>query len=308
MNDSLLTFDELCQFYARVESAVAGRPDGASYLGQGVSSLWRPVSRNRWPAWLNPGEVVGLMETQEVALDLERLRAHLGHALEGRPAIETLYGNRVESAERTTSGFRVCGTAKDSEIWQAEADILVNCLWADRLQLDETLGLRPNRSWVHRLKYRLLGELPGQLAHLPSLTFVLGPYGDIATYPNARTYFSWYPACLQGWSDELMPPAAWDDVRAGNMPTEAAAGVIRDSLEALDRIVPGVGRSNIQHVDGGVIFSWGQVRVDVDDPASELHQRHAIGVHAHDGYFSIDTGKFTCAPLFANQLLAALDP
>jgi hypothetical protein len=60
-------------------------------------------------------------------------------------------------------------------------------------------------------------------------------------------------------------------------------------------------------VDAGVIFSWGESHIDVDDPGSELHQRHAIGVHAHDGYFSIDTGKFTCAPLFASHLLDALE-
>jgi hypothetical protein len=39
-----------------------------------------------------------------------------------------------------------------------------------------------------------------------------------------------------------------------------------------------------------------------DDPASELHNRYDVGVEAHDGYFSIDTGKFTAAPLFADHL------
>ena len=82
--------------------------------------------------------------------------------------------------------------------------------------------------------------------------------------------------------------------------------MVRETLSALDRIVPGVAASRIDQVDAGVIFSWGKSHVDVDDPGSELHERHAIGVHAHDGYFSIDTGKFTCAPLFASRLLDAL--
>jgi hypothetical protein len=49
-----------------------------------------------------------------------------------------------------------------------------------------------------------------------------------------------------------------------------------------------------------VIVCWGAT--DIDDPSSELHRRRDIGVHDHDGYFSIDTGKLTCAPLFATEL------
>jgi hypothetical protein len=54
----------------------------------------------------------------------------------------------------------------------------------------------------------------------------------------------------------------------------------------------------------GTIFAWGST--DIDDPKSDLHERRAIGVRAYDGYFSIDTGKLTCAPLFADQLAKQL--
>jgi hypothetical protein len=103
-----------------------------------------------------------------------------------------------------------------------------------------------------------------------------------------------------------VPPADWDDACVGRPSLPNAEEVARETLLALDRIVPGIARTSVDTVDGGVIFSWGQSHIDVDDPRSELHERHAIGVHAHDGYFSIDTGKFTCAPLFASQLLKAL--
>jgi hypothetical protein len=152
----------------------------------------------------------------------------------------------------------------------------------------------------------VLGELPPELSGIPSLTFVLGPYGDIATYPAASTYLSWYPACLQGWSDDLVPPNRWNDACEGRPSAANAAEIARETLLALDRIVPGIARTTVGTVDAGVIFSWGKAHVDVNDPNSELHERHAIGVHAHDGYFSIDTGKFTCAPFFASQLLKAL--
>ena len=48
-------------------------------------------------------------------------------------------------------------------------------------------------------------------------------------------------------------------------------------------------------------FSPGE-KTDIDDVNSELHRRFDIGVHESDGYYSIDTGKFTSAPFFANKL------
>ena len=50
------------------------------------------------------------------------------------------------------------------------------------------------------------------------------------------------------------------------------------------------------HDQAGVITAWGAT--DVDDPASELHERHEVGPRAHDGWITVDTGKLTTAPLF----------
>ncbi len=60
-------------------------------------------------------------------------------------------------------------------------------------------------------------------------------------------------------------------------------------------------------VGGGVIVAWGET--DIDDPASGLHERHAIGPRSHGRYHSVDTGKLTMAPRFgklaADRILAA---
>jgi hypothetical protein len=53
-------------------------------------------------------------------------------------------------------------------------------------------------------------------------------------------------------------------------------------------------------VRGGVIFAWGET--DIDDPSSELHERHAIGPQSHGRYHTVDTGKLTTAPLFGKRL------
>jgi len=59
-------------------------------------------------------------------------------------------------------------------------------------------------------------------------------------------------------------------------------------------------------VDGGPIFAWGES--DIDDIGSQLHQRYEIGIHQHGRYLSIDTGKYTCAPLFALEAADRLSP
>lgn len=46
-----------------------------------------------------------------------------------------------------------------------------------------------------------------------------------------------------------------------------------------------------------MITAWGET--DISDPASELHRRYEIGVNSAEGHHSIDTGKYTMAPLFA---------
>ena len=50
----------------------------------------------------------------------------------------------------------------------------------------------------------------------------------------------------------------------------------------------------------GIIFAWG--RSDIDDPASGLHQRYAIGPRSRGRYHTVDTGKLTMAPLFGKTV------
>jgi hypothetical protein len=51
-------------------------------------------------------------------------------------------------------------------------------------------------------------------------------------------------------------------------------------------------------VKGGVIVAWGDT--DIYDPASELHRRFEIGVTSTGRFHSIDPGKLTMAPHFAD--------
>ena len=78
--------------------------------------------------------------------------------------------------------------------------------------------------------------------------------------------------------------------------------IAQNTLQNLAPVVPGVEKFNAQYlavpdVRGGVIYALGDT--DVEDPKSGFHQRSEIGVRSSGNYHSVDTGKYTTAPLFA---------
>ncbi len=297
--DTMLGADALLAHYARLQELYAElRTPRTHYLGARPDQLWWPDAH--LPGCVNPVVISQSISTEEVAADLTKMRNLLVGAV-GERGI-SFKGNRVVNAvERTPAGFRVKGQTVNGKAWSEEGGAVVNCLWAGRLGVDATLGIVPNHRWVYRLKYRMLGQLPPPLADLVSYTMVLGAYGDVATYPDDATYLSWYPDCLRGWSDEVHPPREWNDACNGRVPPdERSAPWVQAALTSLDAIFPGLNAFTVEHVDAGVIYSKGHT--DIDDYASDLHHRYQIGVNAYDGYFSVNTGKFTCAPLFAHQL------
>jgi hypothetical protein len=307
--DSMLTPDAIRAHYERLQDSLnelVTQGERASYLGMDLREgpLWRtapPDTRK----WFSQAHIEETIETQELALNGRKFRELVCARLRSCPEIKLRLGHQIETIERTHTGFCVAGERADGSRWSESAQLAVNCLWDGRLALDERLGIFPQRPFVMRLKYRVLGVLPDALANLPSATMVLGRYGDIVRYSDAPTYLSWYPACLRGWSTNVTPPTEWDAVCAGNPPTEIADAVARETLDAFEKIVPNLRHTRVQTVDGGVIHSWGET--DIDDAASALHKRYEIGFTTHDGYYSVDTGKLTCAPWFAHRLAEHVD-
>jgi glycine/D-amino acid oxidase-like deaminating enzyme len=301
---SLCSADELAATYSALQDQYDRRieSDSFTYIGTRPRTLSWPVPEGVAREWLAPEVTDGVFGTAEFALDLSEFRRLLQGALERAEGVERRWHHRIESVDRTASGYRLEGATRSGEAWALEAAVVVNCVWEDRLRLDAQLGLAPRRPWVHRLKYRVLGRLPSALADLPSFTFVLGPFGDIVTWPSGRVYLSWYPACLRGWCSDLKVPEAWQAPCGGETESDVARDVIDSTLGALSRITPGLGAITVETVDAGIITAWGAT--DVDDPDSTLHQRHEIGPWAHDGWISVDTGKLTTAPLFAERAAA----
>jgi hypothetical protein len=296
--DSLVPLDELAEHYEWVASEASARlAAGGSYAG--LSPTWW-VDDAPEPPVAVAAPLRGTFRTAEVAVDPRVIRAGLVAGLEAR-AVAWTGGTVVEGVERTAQGFRVA--TRGGSVASVDADLVVNCLWDGRLAVDATIGLVPDRPWVFRLKQYVEGRLPVGSA-VPSITFVLGPYGDTVLRADGRVYASWYPACLAGWTSDVSPPADWRPLMDGTLAPEVEAAHVDRILSAFAEVVPALAGMDVERLGAGVIFAWGDR--DIDDRASELHQRADIGVSFHDGYASIDTGKLTTAPLFARELVDLL--
>jgi hypothetical protein len=57
-------------------------------------------------------------------------------------------------------------------------------------------------------------------------------------------------------------------------------------------------------VTSGIVFAWGET--DIDDRDSALHKRNDIGVETRGRYHTVNTGKFTTAPLIATEVAARI--
>jgi hypothetical protein len=85
--------------------------------------------------------------------------------------------------------------------------------------------------------------------------------------------------------------------------SEAEAFIARVRA-ALEPLMPGVGpvlddaESVIVH--GGFVFARGAGALD--DPRSGLHRRDRYGIRRASTYYSVDTGKYSTAPLLAHEL------
>ena len=172
---------------------------------------------------------------------------------------------------------------------------MVNSLWESRLAIDRSLQIAPARDWLYRHKFGNRVRLPLAPVNLPSVTMVLGPFGDIVNFGPGGFYLSRYPVGMVDVSTESQPPADW-----AALATPARHDVFDRSLNAWSRFCPKLGALDFSRdridADSGVIFAWGAT--DIDDPDSRLHDRYEIGIHSVGGYHSVNTGKYTMVPYF----------
>ncbi len=279
--------DRLARFQAR---------GGASrhYLGRALGDLWRRSGGRRGRPRVGGAPVEVLYETEEVSVDPRPLARVVSSCLRSEPRAELRCGVEVLGARRRSGGKGLALEVATREGGSTvEADIVVNCSWADRLRLDRAVGLRSEGGTpCFRVKYQVIVRPRRPVRELAPVTMVQGPYGDLVPWRDGEVYLSWYPLGRTYFGSEPPPPPS--------EPSVEARRVARATLGAMSELFPALAGSEIVSALPGVIFARGSS--DVDDPASGLHVRAAPEVEHHDGWWSVDTGKLTTAPLVAARV------
>lgn len=305
-DDSLLAPVELERRFRAIEGfyldAIRDEP-GADYLGARPETLFSRVPLSALTSHLRPERWSAAFNTVEVAIDTQELADVLRSTIEEDPRIRFFPSHTVGAVERCGDRFCIAGTC-GGEAWRIEAEHVINASWENRFKIDRTVGLEHPAGWLHRLKYRVIARVPDAMRGGPSVTMVVGRYGDVVIRPDGTAYFSWYPAGLQGWTDALAPPSAWNGPCRGEVPPHERQSIATAVLSEIDRWYPGALQSTDQIVDAGAIVAYGST--DVDDPASGLHDRTRVGVTSSAGYHSVDPGKLTTAPLFGVRAAQAV--
>lgn len=304
--ESGLQPEDIATHFQRVEAHTleVQAETGANYLGRRLDRVIRRFRDSELREAYDPKTVQAAFDSEEEAIDTLAMVSLLRDAVMDHPRIRFLGQTRVIDGVIESDGVRLVvehADGRDERRYAAAA----NCLWAGRLALDSALGIAPPRPWLFRFKAIIRLQAPELAASpIPSATLVYGPFGDVVNYGNGEFYLSWYPSFKLGETRDL------DGTSLSNvLDTVDHQQLARRGVEAMSRYIPGLQgllepRRDFQ-VGGGVIFSWGST--DIDDPGSGLHERWEIGPHRHGPYVSVDTGKYTMAPLFAVETRRILE-
>jgi glycine/D-amino acid oxidase-like deaminating enzyme len=291
--------DEVQAYIFAVHSLIqeaAANLNGA-YFGMDLRKEIRSWSASELDRELNTGEVCGAFTSPEVAIDPGALALLIRSRIAQTPNIDLRLEHTVTSVEEDAGLYVLSSGSNKTQ--RDRFDHVVNALWDGRLAIDSTMGLRPGRPWIHRLKYGVQFRPPVGAHVERSITVVLGPFGEVVSYGNGSVYLTWYPDCLRSRTRDVQPP---------NWPTSPgeplSAQIAERTFNALCTILPALRQCDFEEltnvaVRGGTIVAWGET--DIDDPGSELHRRFEIGVTSVGRYHSVDPGKLTMAPFFARE-------
>lgn len=301
MRDSILSVEEVEEYLWFVSACLNDEleRDGADYFGLDIRQPIRRLSETEMEMEFDPTSVAAAYTTPEIAVDPLRVANRIRAAIQEEPLIELRNQTVVEAVEPDPMRPAVV-FSKGEERGRERFDHLVNALWDGRLAVDITAGIKPARPWTFRLKYGLRLKTNGIDRQVRSTTLILGPFGDVVNYGDGDYYLSWYPAGRLAISSQI-EPEPWSA-----QPSETICQQIRaKSIAGLATAITSVHAFSEHHLTscrcvGGQIFAWGAT--DVNDPFSELHRRHDIGVNSYGRYHSVDTGKYTMAPFFAAEL------
>lgn len=297
---SVVDADALAAQFAAVDELVRAHPDAAGYLADASAARSVRLAPREVVAIADPDTIVAGFRTCERSVNTRLVADALADALRAEPRITFRPGVTITAAmpEDLPQGrWRVTGAPAVDESF----DLVINALWHGRIAIDRTAGILPEGAWSNRYRLSLFVRTARPLA-TPSAIISVGPFGDVKNYNGRDFYLSWYPAGLVSETANIDPPAITPDtpegrarriaaIRAGLVPLLPWAGDILDAAKTV-------------RVKGGWVFARAQG--SLADRRASIHRRDRFGIERRGAYLSIDTGKYSTAPLMAQAIAAEI--
>jgi hypothetical protein len=292
--DRLLSHFAACRtIFAEMQAA-----SGLHYLGREERLEFRKLAAGEIETILDPHFISAAIMSNECSVDPRVIADRLRAAALAEPRITFIGNARVTNAEEVGGQYIVTFDQGGSQR-AGPYDHVVNALWEGRLAIDRRFGIDPPHRWIHRHKFGNRVHVTLREEDLPSVTVVLGPFGDIVNFGSNGFYLSWYPIGMVASSLDSEPPTHWQQISM-----QARDDVFHRSLAHWSILCPKLkdiafGREDVD-ATSGVIFAWGDS--DIGDPDSELHKRYEIGIQSNGRYHSVNTGKYTMVPYLGLQV------
>ncbi len=294
--ESIVDADMAEAYYRSVGQLIGSHPQASSYLCDLTNPVSRKLSRAEIAVLADGESIVAGFTAPERSVQTTKIADKLVEVLISHPSISLCLGTCVIGAralDLPNGAWRLELAEHPDESF----DLVVNALGSGRLGIDLVAGLIPPPGWSHRFRLSLFVQTKHRFS-MPSATIAVGPFGDMKNYDGYNFYISWYPAGLRVESEALVPPnpAQLDETEKNRL--------ISTVYRELGHFIPSVcdidAATESVAVEGGFIFAMGHG--SIGDPNASIHRRDRFGVSRNGNYISIDTGKYSVAPLTAKIL------
>ena len=270
-------------------------PSSAGYVNAGRSVGFGQLAESDWSDDLNPDLFSAVFETDEYGVDPRRLSREVSRAVRENALIELHTGVKVDTVYSPAANRWSLTDQFGVPVASGLFDVVLNSTWSDLLRIDSQVGIPLPEDWSYRFKLGNRVQCAVLPEELRSVTVVLGAFGDIVNYgEEGGVFVSWYPSGRLLMTDEVdLPDWNGPEFELQRKDAFEESRVVWESMSQRLRALD-VGQSSVD-TRGGMILATG--RLDVDDAASPLHSRVKIGVSQKGSFFSLNTGKYTLAPI-----------
>jgi hypothetical protein len=229
--------------------------------------------------------------TPEQSIDTNWVADQLVKRVKNEDRIEGRFGEKVTDILKHDSNWSIVSDKGMTDGF----DVVVNALWEGRSAIDAKRGLS---SPLLSYRYRVSAFAQIDACELPNFVIATGPFGDFKNY-GSSLYLSWYPTGL------LVDEIAQFAPEAPRVSPEKKLAIANTTIRNLAEFIPDIARlketAHAWTVQGGWVVARG--KGPLSELSSGLHRRDLFGIQRLGSYFSVDVGKYSMAPLLAEQIV-----